>query len=155
MHIRSYQEVRKINNSPGHSRRATKDSQHDKPLEKEDQNISSPNTRIREPLSVFVQIRRWHCSYIHRIQKPTLKILPFSTINSLDRRLGLRSVSCPEFTYKIFANKKDWIFKTGLSRRRCIERIESDVARSVRLRNVWRPQRISGSSRRSFPFITC
>lgn len=43
------------------------DGENKEPREEEDENISSPNTWICEPLCVPIHIRRRKCSYVHRL----------------------------------------------------------------------------------------
>lgn len=53
-----YREMREIDDCPGHAGRASENGQHKEPREEEDQYIRGPNTRVREPLRIPVQIRR-------------------------------------------------------------------------------------------------
>ena len=48
----------KIDEGPGHARRAAKNREKKEPRKEENEDVSAPHTRIREPLGVFVQIGR-------------------------------------------------------------------------------------------------
>lgn len=71
---RSYGEMSEMNDGPSDARRTMKDGENEEPREEEDENISSPNTRIREPLCVPIHIRRRKCSYVHRLFTGDLEI---------------------------------------------------------------------------------
>jgi hypothetical protein len=60
-------EMSEMNNGPSDARRTMEDGENEEPREEEDENISSPNTRICEPLCVPIHIRRRKCSYVHRL----------------------------------------------------------------------------------------
>lgn len=53
-----------MDDGPGHARGAIEDRE-DEPREKDDENVGGPHPRVREPLRVPVQIRRWHRPYVH------------------------------------------------------------------------------------------
>ena len=55
----TYKEVGKIDNGPGHARRAAKDGEDKEPREEEDKDVGGPNPRVCEPFCVPIQIRRW------------------------------------------------------------------------------------------------
>lgn len=57
--------MREVDDGPGHARGAIEDGKDDKPREEDDENVGGPHPRVREPLGVPVQIRRWHRPYVH------------------------------------------------------------------------------------------
>jgi hypothetical protein len=61
---RRYKKMSEINNRPSNSRRTTKHRKNKDPCEEKDENIGSPNTRIRKPFCVPVQIRWRHSFHI-------------------------------------------------------------------------------------------
>lgn len=49
-----------INDGPSDAGGATEDGENEDPRKEKDEDVSGPNARVREPLRVPVQIRRWH-----------------------------------------------------------------------------------------------
>ena len=53
-----------IDDGPGHAGTATEDGEDEEPREEEDQNVEGPDTWVREPLRVPVQIRRRYSLHV-------------------------------------------------------------------------------------------
>lgn len=54
-----------VDDCPGHAGWAIENREHSDPWKEEDQDIRRPNTRVREPLGIAVQIRRRHRRHVH------------------------------------------------------------------------------------------
>lgn len=80
----SYNEVREVDDRPGHPRRAAGDGQHYEPGKEEDQDVGRPDAGVHEPLRILVQIRRRWRLHVQ---------LRHSTRTTGARRAGFQSLS--------------------------------------------------------------
>lgn len=63
--------MREVDDCPGRARRTSEDGEHNEPGEEKDKDVGRPHPGIREPLGVFIQIRRRrrpHIQIRHPIQ---------------------------------------------------------------------------------------
>lgn len=60
----TYKGMGEVDDSPSHARRTTEDGKHRQPREEKDQYVSGPNSRIREPFGVPIQIRGRHSLHV-------------------------------------------------------------------------------------------
>lgn len=64
---KTYGEMSEVDDGPGDARGAVEDGENKEPREEEDQDVSRPHTRVREPLRVPIHIRRRKRSNVHPI----------------------------------------------------------------------------------------
>lgn len=62
----AYEEMRKMNNGPSHTRRTTEERENKKPCEEHNEDVDSPYTWICHPLRILVHIFRRLRHYIHQ-----------------------------------------------------------------------------------------
>ena len=75
--IEGYSKVCEINDGPSDARGTTEDGEYEDPRKEKDEDVCGPNARVREPLRVPVQIRRWHRLHVQFCHQSVPKIIPF------------------------------------------------------------------------------
>ena len=98
MKKRTYGEMGEVDDGPGHARGAVEDGENEEPREEEDQYVSGPYARIREPLRVPVHICCRKRPHVHPFSPQELmrigitQMAPFSSLS-----LSIVSVSFNKF----------------------------------------------------------
>lgn len=99
----AYEEMGDVDYGPGHAGRASEEAEEDEPREEQNQNVCSPNPRVREPLCVPVQIRRRNRPNVHLLFLSSSSSFSFSSSSFLF-----------SFIYLFFLNFAAlWIIRIG------------------------------------------